>query len=68
MEGGSIDGDVAFARFDQPAAVAVASDGSIYVGECDGNCVRQIRGGTVDVSTLMHTANVYGLLLDEAVG
>ena len=43
----SIDGDLTVARFNSPYAVAVASDGTIYVGEEDGERVRQIREGVV---------------------
>lgn len=61
----SIDGDVSVARFNQPFAVAVASDGTIYVGESGGR-VRQIRAGVV--STIYEGEAVYGLCLDDEAG
>ena len=63
----SIDGDLTVARFHYPQAVAVASDGTIYVGECEGERVRQIRDGIV--STVCQTEDgVGGLFLDESEG
>ena len=47
----------------KPRAIAVAPDGRVYVGENDGCCVRQIRGGKV--STIWRGGSgVHGLLLD----
>ena len=63
----SIDGDIAVARFHTPGSIAVASDGTIYVGEQKGQCVREIRNGVV--STLCECDGfVLGLLLDEPSG
>ena len=63
----SIDGDIAVARFYAPSSIAVASDGTIYVGEQKGQCVREIREGVV--SMLCHCeGDVDGLLLDELSG
>ena len=63
----SIDGDIAVARFQGPSAIAVASDGTIYVGEQAGRRVRQIREGVV--STLCQCEGlVRGMLLDEPSG
>ena len=47
--------------------MAVASDGTIYVGEFDGKCVRTIHEGMV---TTLHRCEgtVRGLLLDEPNG
>ena len=48
-------------------SIAVASDGTIYVGEQKGQRVREIREGVV--STLCHCeGDVDGLLLDELSG
>ena len=66
-ERASIDGDVTTARFNHPAAVAVASDGTIYVGEYKGKRVRQIRDGVVSV-VYKTEGPANGLLLDEAEG
>ena len=45
----------------------MAPDGTIYVGEQQGQCVREIRDGIV--STLCHCdGNARGLLLDEPSG
>ncbi len=41
--GGHRDGPAAQARFNHPAAVAVASDGTLYVADQDNNCIRVIR-------------------------
>ena len=57
----SIDGDIATARFNHPSTVAVASDGTIFVGE-GGQRVRQIRDGVVKT---IWRGEVYGLMLDE---
>ena len=64
---GHIDGDLAVARFNGPTSVAVASDGTIYVGEAEGKCVRMIHEGMV---TTLHRCEgeVWGLLLDEPNG
>ena len=63
----SIDGDVAVARFNHPCAVAVASDGTIYVGEREGQRVRQIsREGIVSTVCECEGA-VSGLFLDEGL-
>jgi len=37
------DGPAALARFNHPAAVAVAPDGTLYVADEDNNCIRVIR-------------------------
>ena len=63
----SVDGDVAVARFHHPAAIAVASDGTVYVGEYLGKRVRQIRDGVVTTLHLTDGA-ANGLCLDEAEG
>ena len=62
-----VDGDFAAARFNDPSSVAVGTDGTIYVGEDEGRCVRQIRGHEV---TTLHRCEggVNGLLLDEEKG
>ena len=63
----SIDGDVAVARFNRPMAVAVASDGTIYVGEAQGRRVRQISREGI-VSTICECeGEVRGLILDDGL-
>ena len=66
-----IDGEVAHATFSSPIALAVASDGAIYVaddaGGMPGGRVRLIDKG--QVSTLATIVNpLHGLLLDEDTG
>ncbi|MBN2493460.1 MAG: SMP-30/gluconolactonase/LRE family protein [Deltaproteobacteria bacterium] len=39
-----------FARFDQPVGMAIAADGTVYVAECENNCVRRLSAdGQVSV-------------------
>ena len=63
----SIDGDLTVARFNEPMSVAVASDGTIYVGECEDQRVRQIsRDGAV--STVCECDRfLRGLFLDDGL-
>ncbi|MBK7251821.1 MAG: hypothetical protein IPI06_13410 [Gammaproteobacteria bacterium] len=56
-QSGSTDGPVASARFNQPAGLALASDGTLYVTELAGGRIRRITtGGTV--STVATVAGV----------
>ena len=41
--GDDCDGPAAQARFNHPAAVVVAADGTLYVADQDNNCIRVIR-------------------------
>jgi sugar lactone lactonase YvrE len=45
--GGLVDGPVAEAKFDDPAGIAVAPNGTIYVADTDNCAVRRIRNGWV---------------------
>jgi hypothetical protein len=47
VAGGYRDGAAATARFSYPSSIAVAADGTIYVGDLLNHCIRRIRDGTV---------------------
>ena len=47
-----VDGPIAGARFELPGTVAVAPDGSVYVGENSAHTIRRIAPGGASVSTL----------------
>ena len=47
-----VDGPIASARFELPGTVAVAPDGSVYVGEQSAHTIRRIAPGAASVSTL----------------
>jgi hypothetical protein len=45
---GFVNGEVAQARFSSPYGVAVDHYGTLYVADCDNNCVRVISNGVVE--------------------
>jgi hypothetical protein len=47
VAGGYVDGDVSRARFDEPSAVAVAKDGTVYIADTGNHCIRKIVGRRV---------------------
>ena len=47
-----VDGPIASARFELPGTIAVAPDGSVYVGEQSAHTIRRIAPGGASVSTL----------------
>ena len=56
---GSADGTGVAARFSQPAGLAIATDGSIYVADSANSLIRRISAGGV-VSTLAGSASTRG--------
>ena len=65
--GSHVDGNIEDACFEGPTSLAIASDGTIYVGEQVARRVREIRDGIV--STLYSSiVEVNGLFLDESAG
>lgn len=59
---GTDDGTLATARFSAPTAVAVASDGTVYVA--DATRLRKIAGGNVSTVAVLNGA--FGLAIDTA--
>ncbi len=47
FEGGYRDGPASTAKFNQPAGLAAASDGALYVADTFNHCIRFIRDGVV---------------------
>jgi sugar lactone lactonase YvrE len=50
-KGGFADGSTSRARFNQPNALDVAPDGSVYVADTKNHCVRKVAGGKVTTVT-----------------
>ena len=54
---GYVDGPSSSAQFSMPCALAVASDGSIYVADCNNGRIRRIVVSTGSVSTVVGAGN-----------
>jgi len=47
VAGGYRDGDALAARFNEPAGVAIAADGTVYVADLMNHCIRTVKDGKV---------------------
>lgn len=47
VKGGYQDGPARQARFNNPSGIAIAKDGSIYIGDTLNHCIRRIKDGNV---------------------
>ncbi len=63
-QAGDIDGPVATARFQSPRALALAPDGTLYVG--DANTIRRVSADGLDVSRVTGVVYTGGLAVDAA--
>jgi NHL repeat len=61
-----VDGPIATARFEAPGTIAVAPDGSVYVGENAAHTIRRIAPGGASVSTLAGVALEGSFTIDAA--
>jgi hypothetical protein len=61
-----VDGPIASARFEAPGTIAVAPDGSVYVGENAAHTIRRIAPGGASVSTLAGVALEGSFTIDAA--
>jgi sugar lactone lactonase YvrE len=64
---GAVDGNGGNARFNRPAGIAVASNGTVYVADTGSNLARQVVGLNAVVSTVARDFNApSGIAVDSA--